>query len=414
MKKIIAALLAAALTLALAACGGAEEKFDLTVMGKRSDMEKPYMTRVFDRYESAAGGKLKIVAVEDSEFEAAARETFEKGEGPDILMHFNNADLNRFDLPGSFLYLDDQPWVGELTDSALAYCLDGEGNLLGLPFWESSVSGCYYNKTLLEELGLRPAATQSEFDVLCRVLTEMGRTPICWPGDGCSWMLQFALDPVFADDRELLDRLNAGEAAYTDIPAVTDAVAWIDGAAKSGWFGDDYMKTGWDGISAALSSGEALMTFIWDTWFYTDFTPGKYTVDDFALMPVFMGTAEEGTYEGGNLNMMMVNRNSPRVEKALEFLSFCARPENYNAAFEGISTVSCFTHETTNVQSAMVTDAAASIAQYERVSTASTRVVGYSADEAHSALNEMLRGRLTVGECVKLMDEYRRDELARE
>lgn len=48
-------------------------------------------------------------------------------------------------------------WIDQLTDSAKACCFDNSGNILGLPFWESSVSGCYYNKTLLNELGLRPS-----------------------------------------------------------------------------------------------------------------------------------------------------------------------------------------------------------------------------------------------------------------
>lgn len=102
---------------------------------------------------------------------------------------------------------------------------------MGLPFWESSVSGCYYNKTLLDSLGLRPATTQAEFDVLCQALADIGQTPICWPADGCTWMFRFGLDPVFADDPSLLEALNANETAYADISEVTDMVRWIGSAA---------------------------------------------------------------------------------------------------------------------------------------------------------------------------------------
>ncbi len=383
------------------------EGADLSVMGRKSDVEKSYMTAIFEHYEKSTGKKLHIISVPDDEFETKAAEMFKKGEGPDILMHFNNAELQRFDIENDFMFLDGEEWVSDLTDGAKAYCLDADGNLLGLPFWESSISGCYYNKTLLDSLGLKPATTQAEFDMLCRALSDIGYTPICWAADGCTWMFQFGLDPIFADDPELLEKLNANEIGYSDIPEVEAMVRWIREAAEKGWFGQNYQKTDWNGISAAMSSGDAVMTFIWDTWFYTDFTPGKYTLEDFALMPVFMNTVDGGTYEGGNLNMMMVNKNSDRRELALEFLSFCATPENYNVAFDGISTVSSFRGQTTNIQSHMVTSAAASIAENERVSTAASKIIGYSADDMEDAFARLFRGKLDDAGCVKLMDEMR-------
>ena len=386
----------------------AGEGLTLTIMGKGSDLNKTYMQRIFARYEEATGNHIELVTVPDADFETEASRRFANGEGTDIFMHFNNRDLDRFDVASDFCYLNDEAWVSDLTNSAKDYCQDEDGNLLGLPFWENSVSGCYYNKTILDSLGLKPAATQAEFNTLCQALAEVGYTPLCWPADGCSWMMQFALDPVFADDEELLDKLNAGKITYADIPQVKDMIQWVLDAAGRGWLGDDYLQTGWDQISPTMASGGAVMTFIWDTWFYTDMqTDGEYTKEDFALMPVFLNTDPEGTYEGGNLNMMMVNKTGPHVEQALEFLRFCAQPDNYNAAFEGISTVNCFKGQTTNIQSAMVTDAQASIREHERVSTASTRIAGYSGDDMNAAMERLFRRRVDVDGCLRLMDEMR-------
>ncbi len=408
--KITALILSIVLLVSflLTSCSGGKT---LTIMGKKSDMEKSYMTAVFKLYEEKTGNKIKVVSIEDVEFEATASQNIANGDVPDILMHFNNSDLHRFDVEKNFYYLNDEKWVSELTDSAKAYCLDSQGNLIGFPFWESSVSGCYYNKTLLDSLGLEPATTQAEFDTLCQTLADMGQTPICWAQDGCTWMAQFGLDPVFADEPELLEKLNNNEIKYSDIPQVRNMAAWIEKAADNGWFGTNYLKTGWSDISPALSSGKAVMTFIWDTWFYTDFEKdGKYTVDDFAVMPVFFNTVEGGTYEGGNLNMMMLNKNGDKLELAREFLEFCAEPENYNAAFDGISTVKCFNRETANIQSKMVTDAAASIAERERVSTAASKIVGYSAEDVASALENLLRKKTDAAGCVKIMDSLRTEE----
>ncbi len=415
-KRLIFAMLAVVMICSFTGCASnkaaQDESVTLTIMGKQTDLQKSYMTSIFDRYQKITGNKLDIIAYEDSEYERAAADAFEKGKGSDIFLHFHNADLNRFRVSDNFYYLNDQDWADELTDSAKAYCMDKDGNLLGLPFWENSVSGCYYNKTLLNSLGLKPASTQAEFDMLCQALADTGYTPICWPANGCSWMVQFGLDPIFADDPKLLDNINNNEISYSDIPAVKDMVQWISDAADKGWFGEKYLETGWDQISSEMASGQAVMTFIWDTWFYTDFEKGnKYTVDDFALMPVFLNTVENGTYEGGNLNMMMVNKNSDKLDIALDFLEFCASEENYNIAFDGISTVNCFKGQNTNIQSEMVTDAQKSIKANERVSTAASRIVGYSAEDMVDALNMMLRKKISVDQCVKLMDEKRIAEI---
>ena len=177
LKAIISALVAALLLTSCEApslgSGGA-----ITVMGRKSDMEKSYMTAIFGLYEEQTGNKLEIISFDDAEFEVRAAEKFESGDAPDIFMHFHNADLNRFDIENNFYFLNDESWVDDLTDSSLAYCQDGSGRILGLPFWESSVSGCYYNKTILDSLGLRPASSQAEFDVLCQVLADTGYTPI--------------------------------------------------------------------------------------------------------------------------------------------------------------------------------------------------------------------------------------------
>ncbi len=412
-KKTICILISLALCLCLCSCGGKSGE-EIELMGKKSDLAKSYMQKIFRLYEAETGNRIKLTEIEDSQFEAEALKRMQSGDGPDILMHFHNADLLRFDVSGSFCDLSGEEWVNDLTDSAKAYCTDSDGRLLGLPFWESSVSGCYYNKTLLDSLGLKPASSQAEFDMLCEAILESGRTPICWPADGCSWMIQFALDPLFADVPENLEKINRNEIKYSDLPEIEKMAEWISAASSNGWFGSDYLSTGWDGISPALSSGSAVMTFIWDTWFYTDFVPGTYTVDDFALMPVFLNTCDGGTYEGGNLNMMMVNKNSEKAEAALDFLRFCAEPDNYNAAFEGISTVSCFKGQTTNIQSKMVTDAAASISAKERVSTAASRIIGYSADGVAETVNKMLRGKLTPEQLVDELDSSRISEASAE
>lgn len=396
----------------LAGCGGAsdsEEGDALTLLIQKSDSEKIYIQRIMELYEEKTGGRIEMNVVDDVEFDRVVGEAFESGNLPDLYFEYNGSSLEMLDIPEHFYYMNDEAWVGELTDGVLASCLDRDENVLGLPFWENSLSGCYYNKKVLDELGLKPAATQTEFDALCAALKTVGHTPLYWAANSCNWMFQFGLDPIFADDPELLEKLNRNEITYADIPAVVDMVTWLDNANKQGWFNANYRETAWDDIAPALANGESIFLFVWDTWFDTDLgrQNGKYTRDDFAVMPVFMNTTQMGTYEGGNMNMLLVNKNSPRLEMALEFLNFCATPENYNAAFDGVSTVSCFKNQTTNIQSGMVTDASVSIEANRRASTAWLKIAGYRQDDVGAAVLKLFDGEVDVAGCIQLMDEYR-------
>ncbi len=102
-----------------------------------------------------------------------------------------------------------------------------------------------------------------------------------------------------------------------------------------------------------------------------------------------------------------LSKKSKKLDKAKEFLSFCATPENYNYAFDRISTVSCFKGQTTNIESKMVTEAAASIGAKERVSTAVAKIVGYSAEDVAAAVNSLFDGAVDVKGCVAEMDRLR-------
>lgn len=411
MKKRITAIFAAfSIILTMSGCSdtAAENENTLTFLVESACVETVYMQRIIDLYENETGNKINVISIETTNFEADATAIFKKGDIPDLFLHYNDSDLVHYNVSENFYYMNNEAWVDELTEGAKEYCLDSEGNILGLPFWESSISGCYYNKTILDNLGLRPAFTQAEFDVLCQTLKDIGYTPMYWAANSCNWMFQFGLDPIFADEPLLLEKLNRNEITYADIPAVRNMVEWLDNAAKKGWFNTDYALTAWDDLPAAIGNGEAVTFFVWDTWITMNLNEGyTYSSDDFALMPVFMNTADKGTYEGGNLAMLMANKNSDKLELALDFLSFCAAPENYNAAFDSVSTVNSFKNQTTNIQADMVTNAMVSIEANQRVSTAWPKIIGYSQDDVGAAVLKMFRGETDVDGCIKLMDEYR-------
>ncbi|MFV0527458.1 MAG: ABC transporter substrate-binding protein [Lachnospiraceae bacterium] len=336
---------------------------------------------------------------------------FTTGDIPDIYMHFGNSNLLNFNVEENFYDFSDAEWVEDIQDSVLPQT-KVDGKVYGLPFWEASISGCFYNKQIFEEQGIEIPTTQEEFNAACDTLVEAGIQPIYMAvSDAWPVLYQYALDPVFDSEEGevLLEQLNNNEITYADIPEVTDMLNWFKMAAERGWLGESFMTDTWDYSSEVLGTGEAAMMFGWDTWFDTDYDSESYdyTSDDFGIMPVFWGTADEGTYEGPNVELTMVNKNSENVEEALDFVNFMAQPENYNVAFDGVSTYPVFKSQTTNIISSQAEEAADSIDTLARASVAQPRIIGYSQSEGGKAIQELIGGNITVEECIKLMDDDR-------
>lgn len=423
-KKIAAVLISTALVAGmLSACSGGsgEEKKDnkktdskadggvtLTLYGNADDAAKPYMKKIFQLYEEKTGNKIDVQGLDASNFESVCLTKFQTGDISDILMHFGGYSLDAYNPAENFVDFTDAEWVDDIADTSKAQTMR-DGVVYGLPFWESSVSGCFYNKKIFEEQGLKVPTTQSEFDEVCQKLLDAGIQPI-YMAAADSWPLlyQFGMDPIFKDG-DLLEKINSNQTTYSDIPEMTSLLEWYKTSAEKGYFGKDYSTDTWDYSSEVLGTGEAAMIFCWDTWFDTDYDSESYdyTSEDFGLMPIFMGTAEEGTYEGGNNSLLLVNKNGDKVDAATEFVNFCADPENYNEAFDGVATTPTFKGMTTNKLSSQYQGAEESIAKVGNPSIANPEIIGFSQNDGGKCIQELLVGNIDVKECLKLMDDER-------
>lgn len=381
----------------------------LTLYCNADDMAKPYMQKIISLWEEESGNKIDQQGLDTDNAETIALTKFTTGDIPDLYVHFGNSNLKNFNPEENFVDWTDAEWVSDIQDSVLPQATYND-KIIGLPFWEASNSGCFYNKKIFDELGISQPKTQEEFDKVCAKLLENDIQPI-YLAAADSWpiLYQFALDPVLEEHPEYIEQLNAGDLTYAEIPEFTSMCEWFLSAAEKGYFGKNFASDTWDYCSEVLGTGEAAMLFCWDTWFDTDYDSESYDYagEDFGIMPVFMGTCEEGTYEGGNVNLMMANKNGDHVEEAKDFINFMSVPENYNQAFDGISTAAVFKGQTTNVNSTQYEENKDSVDQLIRASSAQPKIVGYNQGEGGKALLQLMSGDITVEECIKLIDDDR-------
>lgn len=377
----------------------------ITVWGNQDDVPRPYLRRAFDRYHALTGNTVRAEAFSHQEFAKKLTEAFAPGcaARPDILLSFGGVNIESMNPDENVYDFTSAPWVNELTDAALNQAIFN-GKVIGLPYWEASVSGILYNKDLFREYGIAVPRTQEEFLATCETLLRHGITPVYFPFQDLSWWLyQFPLDSVVCDVR-VLDDLNSGRLSYADIPEMRKIVSWYKTMADRGYFGSDYRKNGKDGMDKALRDGSHAMVLGWDTWLYTDFTgdPSR-----FGLMPAFMGVPERGTFEGPNLSLLVASRQGPQLDAALDLIAFIADPYNYNVTLAGIYTAPVFKNQVGSTATPQYVENARQIERLFHDSVAWPRIRGFSQLDTVYIRRHIEDPAYSVEDCLKDMDAAR-------
>lgn len=382
-----------------------ESGVTLTLWSQEPEMDRIYMQRAIQNYEETTGNRIELVQIPQNEFLSKVQSAFSnQSDAPDLLLSYGGTNIDSFDPDLNFYDFTDAVWVDDLTDTSINQSIY-HGKVIGLPHWEASVSGTLYNKELFEKYHIEVPKNQEEFLAVCETLLSHKITPLYLPFQNPSMMLyQFPLDTL-VEDSEVLHALNDGLLGYRDLPEMKTVVEWYRLMAERGYFGTDFTENSWSGMNDALESGTYAMMLGWDTWLYTDF---KGDASKFGLMPAFIGIPDEGTFEGPNLSLIMVNKNSEKLDSALNFVTFLADPYHYNQAFYGIYTAPVFKHQSASISTPQYAEAERNIERSFHDSIAWLRIRGFSQNDASCILDFITSdGSITAEECLEAMDQLR-------
>lgn len=330
MKKVLALVLAASLSMGLlAGCGSKTED------SKTSAKKEPKTIKIFQlkveikdqiekmaqEYEKETGNKLNIETVGGgADYSAALMSKFSSGDEPDIFNTTGYSDLDRFFDKAE--PLSDQPWIKDM----IAGTADGvtkDGKVYGQPQAIEGF-GFAYNKALFEKAGItKLPETLTDLEDACKKLKTAGIQPFSnsyaeW------WVLGVHNITVLLsqqpDAGKFINDIAAGTAKIKDNSVADGWMKLLDLTNKYGqknsFQAGDYKTSVTD-----FASGKAAM-IQQGTWIQADidkidpnFKVGFLTMptsDDAAKSKVFIGVPQ----------YWCVNKNSKVKPEAKEFLNW--------------------------------------------------------------------------------------------
>ncbi len=365
-RKALTLILALVMTLSLlASCGGksgessSKEKTatesEAAGSGKISILTsqgnfRDSLNAMSDKMKELYGYEVEWQVLPDDQYFVLVKSKIATGEVPDIIAYntpSNNVELNAHD---KVVPLDDQPWVDRLVNPELLKDPD-DGKIYAMPKESGAFfGGIYYNKTVLEDLGIstEQPKTIEELKDRMREIKEKSNgevTPVYFSNAPAeSWTTQIYNTLGFAvynypNDQEIFDKLLKNELTFPEAPGFVEVLTEFKSYFDEGLVNENHLSADYDSVQEAIGTGKAAMVFQGE-WFpalvkdrYPDVKLGSWIIP-------YNGHDIMGT--GAYVRGLFVMKDGKQVDKTLDFLEKWSQPEIQNIYFESNPGFSAF------------------------------------------------------------------------
>ena len=121
----------------------------------------------------------------------------------------------------------------------------------------------YYNKDVLEDLGIEVPTTYKELTAAAKTIEAAGLTPFLLGGGADTWASTIVLGGMITTDAvgtnpDWVERRKAGEVSFTD-PEFASAVEKRNALCAAGYFNADALTIDYSQLSAKFAAGEGVM-----------------------------------------------------------------------------------------------------------------------------------------------------------
>lgn len=302
-KRIIATILMCImLTSTVAACGNKDEgsSGDSKEKGDGGKTISMMVSQdwVYDaemelgkEFEKETGIKVDYQVVPADQYYNLLMTKLNSGEGPDIFGGQSGSyDLvSQYQIEDNAIDLSDEPWISYYDEFAKEQTSVND-KVYGMTYYDTTTDYyIVYNKKIFEENNVEVPTNFKEFEEVCQKLLDNGVTPFYQPcGDGWHHVMWFCeiggkyeeLVPSIVDD------LNNNKTTFAETKEFKTALDQVNGLAKKGYFGDNYLSDEFADMATYMGSGEFAMSACkaGAVAEIVEASGGTYTEDDFGFM----------------------------------------------------------------------------------------------------------------------------------
>jgi raffinose/stachyose/melibiose transport system substrate-binding protein len=331
---------AAAMTVALAACGSAAGAGKASPTAKAggtnltmwlvttgpSPANTVINTEVSSFEKSHPGDTITVDYIENQSYKQKIQLAMGAGNPPTIFWTWGGGPLKQFINAGDVASLGNPGWASDFLPSSLG-AVTFDGKLYGVPIEGTQPVYFFYNKTVFGKLGLSFPTTFSGLLATVSTLKAHGYAPISlangdqWPG---LMYLEYLTDRIGGPG--VFQAVELGQAGAWSNPAIITALADIQRLAKAGAFqsGYDSLHYSGGGSDALVYSGKAAIQLMgdWDVSQMLGLDKSFVTGGDLGLAPfpaVSGGTGNPADLAGNTASYVSIaSKASPAAKTAAQ------------------------------------------------------------------------------------------------
>ncbi len=254
-KKLIGAILCAAMAVSMAVPAAAEEAAttdfageELSILVSAGWMDNRYDATIA-RFEETYDVTVDVQTIPADQYNDLLQTRLATDSCSDIFWIQSSPFAIASQIVDPEKYCIDftgEDWVDVMPESRQTACVY-EDKVYGLQIWHNSPEYVMvYNKTLFEELGIEVPTTYEELKAVCETIAAEGITPWFMPGaDGWQHQLAFfQIGGVYeAAQPGLYEALNNNEATFAGNETMLLVLEQFKELADLGYFGEDWIGT---------------------------------------------------------------------------------------------------------------------------------------------------------------------------
>ena len=338
MKRTIALLLAAVMTLSLVACGSktatetpstdssaptetsnlAGTKLEIATRLEAEKLDN--LKSVIAAFEEETGVEVTLTAYTDADYESALKTRMASGELPDV---FETHGWSRLRY-GEYLYpVNDEPWYANQTEAAKGV-LEGDGGVAYALCIAMNVSGLVCNKTLADSLGIDvyEIKTYADLEEACKIAIDAGIVPFVNysdAGDLATWAGQFT-----SYDDALYPEAEAQLNGTYNWESYMSVLEWFAKMLDMGCFWEDRSTMDSTDEAERMATNKSLFS-ICDGTSYAERAYNMNPDNEIVLIaaPAITESASQYIFTG-EAYAIGAWKDSKNLEAARAYLAFCA------------------------------------------------------------------------------------------